>query len=112
MIERTSAPLILAVRLLSFEANEQLRELSRLEHPVGIDELALQFDDQAILVDQLVAAGQVSEEQQAIVRQIDELLRDMSGEVNAALWTPDSLRTSPLWANVRQLAKAFLDLTS
>jgi hypothetical protein len=47
----TSTALIRVVRSLSQDAEEQLHELRRLSCPDVVDELALQFHDQAVLVD-------------------------------------------------------------
>jgi hypothetical protein len=104
----TSAALLRAVRCLSQDADEQLEELRRLGCPEVVDELALQFHDQAILGEQLLSSGEITEEELGLVRRIDKLLDGMSGEANAALWTPAALRTSPLWTQVRALASEFV----
>jgi hypothetical protein len=108
MTDLTSSALIRAVRSLSLDADEQLHELCRLGCPDVVDELALQFHDQAVLADQLFSSGQITEKELSLVRRIDELLVNMSGEVNAALWTPAALRSSPAWEQVRQLAREFI----
>ena len=108
MTKLSSTPLLRAVRWLSQEADEQLAELRRLGCPDVVDELALQFHDQAIMADQLHNLGGISREQLEVVRRIDKLLEDMSGEANAELWTVEALRTSPMWAQVRTLAREFL----
>jgi hypothetical protein len=110
MAQLTSSGLIRAVRCLSLEADEQLHELRRLGCSDVVDELALQFHDQAVLADQLFSSGQITEEELNLVRRIDKLLEEMSGEVNAALWTPAALRSSPLWAQVRLLAREFVGI--
>lgn len=110
MTNLTSTALRRAVRSLSNDADEQLAELRNLECPVGVDELALQFHDQAVLAKQLNELGEISDEEFETVRRIDRLLDRMSGEVNAQLWTTDALRTSPQWAQVRGLAQEFLRL--
>jgi hypothetical protein len=40
----------------------------------------------------------------------DRHLEEMSGEANAHLWTPEALRTSPEWIEVRRLAARLLDV--
>ncbi|WP_150105946.1 hypothetical protein [Rubinisphaera brasiliensis] len=106
----TSTALRRAVRSLSNDADEQLAELRDLGCAVGVDELALQFHDQALLAKQLNELGEINDEELETVRRIDSLLDRMSGEVNAHLWTGDALRTSPQWAQVRGLAQEFLTL--
>jgi hypothetical protein len=110
MAELTPTALVRAVRCLSQDADEQLHELHRLGCPDVVDELALQFHDQAILADQLFGSGQITEEELDLVKRIDKLLEDMSGEANAALWTPVALRTSPQWTQVRLLAREFVEM--
>jgi hypothetical protein len=107
MAELTSAALVRAVRCLSQDADEQLHELRRLGCSDVVDELALQFHDQAILADQLCSSEQITWEELDLVKRIDKMLEDMSGEANAALWTPLALRSSPLWVQVRLLAREF-----
>ena len=109
MHELIAAPLVKAVRALSLEADEQFYELRELGHRCGIDELALQLDDQIFRVDYLVSSGQISESQGALVKQIHALLGSISGASNAAFWRPESLRFSPVWRQVRLLANEFMD---
>lgn len=106
----TSTALRRAIQSLSNDADEQLAELRDLGCAVGVDELALQFHDQAVLAIQLNELGEIIDEELETVRRIDSLLDRMSGEVNAHLWTSDALRTSPQWAQVRGLAQQFLRL--
>lgn len=109
MPELTSAPLLRAARPLAKEADEQLLELHRLGCPDVIDELALQFHDQAVLADQLFDSGELTEEQYATVKRMDEMLTSMSGMENAPLWTPAGLRDSPQWNQVRLLATQLIN---
>ncbi len=111
MSQLTADPLIRAIRILSLSAEEQLRILYEWGIPDVIDELALQFDDFAILADQLFESGQLETKQLELVKEIDRLLADMSGEKNAALWTPEALRNSPLWEKIRLLSREFLSIT-
>ncbi|MCY2966645.1 MAG: hypothetical protein NT069_23960 [Planctomycetota bacterium] len=107
MMSLSSAALLRVVHWLSRGPDEQLAELRHLGCPDVIDELALQFYDQAVLADQLQSAGEITEEQLDVVRRIDEVLDAMSGEANADLWTAAALKTSPMWTRVRILASAF-----
>ena len=108
MTNLSSTALLRVVRCLSQDADEQLAELRRLGCSDVVDELALQFHDQAILADQLHSSGEITEEELDVVRRIDQLLDGMSGEANAELWTAAALRTSSLWEQVRTLAREFV----
>ena len=104
-----SEPLSEAIRCLALPAEEQLTFLSRLGCPGVIDELALQFHDQAVIADQLLEAGEITPGQLAVVKDVDEMLTGMSGQRNAALWTEDALKRSALWEDVRRRAAAFFN---
>ena len=98
-----------AVRVLALPAVDQLAVLSDLGCPGVIDELALQFHARAVLADQFQEAGEITPEQLAVVRGLDEALTGMSGRHTAALWTEDALHESALWERVRYRAKSFFD---
>ena len=96
-----------AVKSLSLPADEQLALLSGLGCPGVIDELALQFHDQAVTAEQLMQAGEIEYQQLLLVKEIDAILARMSGQENAALWTNDALKQSPLWEEIRRRANRF-----
>ena len=97
------------VKCLSLPAHEQLAVLSELGCPGVIDELALQFHDQAVIADQLLEQGEIEPKQLSIVKEIDTKLTNMSGQHNATVWTEDALKHSPFWLEIRQLATGFFD---
>lgn len=110
MTHLSPTALLRVLRCLSYDADEQLAELRELGCPDVVDELALQFHDQAILADQLHSSNEITEEELEVVRRIDKLLESMSGEANAELWTVSSLKTSPAWMQVRSVAREFVRL--
>jgi hypothetical protein len=72
-------------------------------HP---DELALQFDDAYLTLGtlQLADGVQFSEEAVRALNAIDAQLSAMSGRENRDLWTPEAIRSSGRWAQIRVLA--------
>jgi len=75
-------------------------------HPpttVQADELALDFDSWfRTCVSNY--ESELSATQVATLRALDEALDRMSGETNSDLWTPEALRTSTEWEDVRRRA--------
>lgn len=102
--------LIESAKLLSAEASQQLTALSSMGVPDVVDELALNFDDDVRLVDSMVADGELGRAAQAAAENLDRHLGNMSGEGNAHLWTPEALRTSSEWSEVRRLAAHLLEV--
>jgi uncharacterized protein YcaQ len=109
MIPLDSKLLAQSVELLGLAAEEQLKALTRLGFPENVDELALQFHDQAVIADQLSKIGKITARQLSIVKEIDRTLGEISGPKNAALWTPDALKESTIWEDVRRRAKSFFE---
>jgi hypothetical protein len=72
-----------------------------------IDELALDYDHW-FLTCLSNYESELSTAQLAALRVIDRTLDRMSGMGNSELWTPEALRTSTKWENVRRLAHAAL----
>jgi hypothetical protein len=101
------ALLIQSIKALSQSAEDQLMVLSALGCPGNVDEIALQFHDQAVIARQLMEAAQISPEQLLIVMEVDGLLDKISGKHNAALWTEDALNRSQDWDVIRCRAGAF-----
>lgn len=69
---------------------------------------ALEFDDGYRLVDQWVREGWVARASLATINALNEILDEMSGETNAALWTREALDQHAAWREVRRLALAVL----
>jgi len=102
--------------MLASEAEGQVRYLKslfgmhQLDPYFNVDELALEFDDVAVLAPQLVADKLVSPEAAGALQKLDEFLDGMSGLNHADLWTVSSLATAHEWAVVRTLAQDCLAL--
>jgi hypothetical protein len=102
--------LVESAMLLSASAEEQLQTLADMGIPEVVDELVLNFDDDVIVVDSMVKEGELDFEAKTAAAALNRHLEEMSGEANAHLWTPEALRTSPEWIEVRRLAARLLDV--
>ena len=89
---------------LAATADKQMDYLIRLGTYPLADELALEFHEGALMAPQLVKAGLLTEYQAGLVRDIDQMLDDISGAGNAPLWQADSLR-DPVWEEIRNAAR-------
>jgi hypothetical protein len=82
-----------------------------LGEPRYADELALELDAGFLLSRQFVDLGWLKPETRLIIAEIHAFLGERSGEVHESFWEMESLRNSPDWDHVRQLAlKALLTL--
>jgi hypothetical protein len=108
-----------ATARLAAPAEQQLAWLHALFLPLvrdgdtsgyGNDELALQFEDYAISIDHMLNAGELTSGQADALRTLDRILLSWSGKQHPEFWTRDALLTDPRWVDVRQRAKAALDL--
>lgn len=99
-----------ALSLLSASSEVQLKYLDDLGLPDVVDELALEFDDVAPAVGNLVEVRAITTNAADAVRRVDAQLAAMSGEQRSQLWTPQALRTAPEWDEVRRLADRALAL--
>jgi len=97
--------LLRAVARLALAPDDQREYLRRIGTGGSADELALELDEFAGMLDQLAEAGWIPPAQATLVRRIDGMLTKMSGRQNAALWEPSALSTAPEWTEVRALAK-------
>ncbi|MGH9961032.1 MAG: hypothetical protein ACREBC_28585, partial [Pyrinomonadaceae bacterium] len=102
--------LIDIIKLLAADAEEQLNYLAKIGVAGGIDELALEFEDVAILAQSKLNQGQINEIQYQKICDLNQKLIDMSGEENAVLWTEEALRESDDWKAVRRLARNCLEV--
>lgn len=75
-----------------------------------LDELALEFNDAFIFLNQFIEDRRVPEATAAAIAAVDKQLDAMSGEKNARLWTSEALATTPEWKEVRALAVRALAL--
>jgi hypothetical protein len=100
--------LLRAVARLALAPEVQRDYLRRSGVGGSADELALDLDDAARLLDELEGADWIEPERAAAVRRIDGMLNAMSGPPSAALWEPGALSAAPEWAEVRAAAQEFL----
>jgi len=98
--------LIVAISRLARPAESQIAYLEALGPGTMADELALELDDVAEAV--VAAPGLLSQQQQILVRSLDEQLREMSGAERAELWSQQAVRMSPAWSEVRTQARVAL----
>ena len=101
--------LITSLKVLSWEAIDQLRYLGTLGISGNIDELALEFDDVALLAKVKYESREFNEEQYKFVERLSTQLDEMSGIQNKQLWTEKALINTPQWKEVREHAKACLN---
>lgn len=97
-----------SLNALALPADEQLQHLKNLggaQVVLGIDELALEYSDLVLLLDQHRNDLGIGSELANDLRRLDELLDSMSGAQNAVLWSPVALRESCDWKRVRELAR-------
>jgi hypothetical protein len=118
-----------ALSVLASPANEQVQYLSSIGHfedepPPdsncvslyesqkydywNIDELSLQFSDIACARGDMKGNGEINDDQYNCISDLDEVLRQQSGEENAPFWTLIAMREDTRWEQVRQLAKECL----
>jgi hypothetical protein len=97
-----------AVSRLAAEPAAQRAYLASLGLSADVDELALEFNDVAAARDDMRALSELSADEHRAVAEIDRLLRHMSGEANAHLWTQGALVTSARWKEVRVRAQECL----
>ena len=102
--------LIEVVGRLAAPAEVQINYLD--QHGFGplADELALEFDDAALVVDQLHRDGTISETARLAIQALDRKLDSFSGEALEHLWTFEALRSAPEWKAVRGLARRCVSL--
>jgi hypothetical protein len=92
--------------LLAMPAGAQIAWLESLGlgAPLYADELALELESGVLLLPQLERAGWVTAEARHAVEALDAVLEEWSGPVHEDFWHLDSVRDSPEWARVRELA--------
>ena len=88
---------------LAAPAKDQIAHLDGLGVLPSIDELALEFDDAAAYVPELVARGQLAPADADRIASIDHLLAQMSDQEE--IWTTEALQAHPAWEEVRKLAR-------
>lgn len=100
--------LVEVVRLVASPPEVQLAALP--EWTCRGDEIALLFHEEMLTVRLLVESGAVSSQGLAVLKEIDRRFDEMSGELNAELWTDSAVRTRPEWQGTRVLAQEALSM--
>jgi hypothetical protein len=96
--------------ILAADAGDQLAHLAQMDVPVCIDELALDYDAIAAAAGDMLGKGELNSDQCACVTCLNTLLKQMSGKLNAHLWTAEGLYSAPEWTEVRRRARECLIL--
>ncbi|MEU6310736.1 hypothetical protein [Streptomyces sp. NPDC047014] len=98
--------LLAAVALLAAPAPDQLAWLEK--HAVPVDEIALNFDDAAVIAPQLGDEGWLAPEALADITRMNGLLDRLTADEGSTVWTGQGLRTHDHWKRIRQEAERFL----
>ena len=96
-----------ALATLAMPAVKQLERVGALG--VGIDELALEFDDVAPARSKLVADSELTQEQADAIGRVENQLRRITS-AGQRRWTEEAVRTGDDWSELRRLAAVALDL--
>ena len=95
------------LKVLSLSSCEQIRYLKEIGG-VSVDELALQFEDIAVLAAEKYDKGEISDDLFKLIGSLDEKLENMSGSDKEDLWTEKALASSNDWKIVREIAEMCL----
>lgn len=100
------AKCVRSVALLALPYDSQLAWLASLGlgDPEFVDELALELEDGVRLLQQFEDAGWLSREVRNVISELDAVLAERSGPNHENFWRLESLRDSPDWVHVRNLA--------
>lgn len=100
------AGLVRSVAVLALPYERQVTWLASLGlgDPEFVDELALELGDGVLLSRQFEEAGWISSQTRSVVVELDRLLTEHSGPAHEEFWRLESLRDSPDWVQVRDLA--------
>jgi hypothetical protein len=74
------------------------------------DELALDFDQWWKAFQECGATGRLTQEQAALMRELDQQIERMSEPEHESLWIDEALQGAPEWDRVRELARNLLVL--
>lgn len=95
-----------ALAALAMPSTAQLERVKALG--VGIDELALEFDDVARARGKLVLDGELSDGQALAVARVEAQLHSITA-AGGRRWTDEAVRAGEDWSKLRRLAQAALD---
>jgi hypothetical protein len=94
-----------SLQLLACNASDQLAHFLPPDFAFKADEMALDFDNWATSIH---TYWSLTEEQTALLSQLNAYLGSLSGEQNALFWSDEALVSDPCWEQVRTLARAAL----
>ncbi|MFI5542298.1 hypothetical protein ACIA6E_00835 [Streptomyces sp. NPDC051815] len=98
--------LLAAVALLAAPAPDQLAWLEK--HAVPVDEIALNFDDAAVLAPHLGDQGWLAPEALSDITRMNDLLDRLATDAGSTGWTTRELTTHEQWKRIRHEAERFL----
>ena len=98
----------LAVLALPAPAQISWLETSGLPDVHDSSELALDFSEGILLLDQFIDAGWIPGSADAPLRELDGSFADRSDGKHSAFWDVDSLSSDPDWERVRAMAQSAL----
>ncbi|WP_304454792.1 hypothetical protein [Nocardiopsis sp. YSL2] len=98
--------LVEALAVVAADASDQAGWTGR--HVVGVDEIALNFDDAFRMFERPIEQRQIDESSVCALREIDALFTSMSGTGNSIRWTESALSSDKGWIQVRRVARQVL----
>jgi hypothetical protein len=104
------ARLIRTVGVLAWSASDQMDYLRSVGLPEGVDELALELHDGALLMPQFLTLRWLPQEAAEAIAFLDQYLGSMSDPERSSEWTASALQSGKQWEYVRQLALQVLKL--
>jgi hypothetical protein len=102
--------LIKAVARLSLPAEAQLAYLRDLGVLPSIDELALELHDYSVLLPQFIEYGWITSDEGVAIQALADELAHLGDAAGTAVWTEESLATSPAWEEIRARSRSALVL--
>jgi hypothetical protein len=87
------ARLVRAVAVLALPASDQMDYLRSVGLPEGVDELALELHEGALLMPQFLALSWLPQAATEAIAGLDQYLGDMSGSGRASEWTNSMLQS-------------------
>lgn len=97
------------LELLSLPASDQVAWLKEIGTHPDASELAYMFEDALAAFFCALPDAEASDGKVQTLRVINQMLDEMSGPANAALWMADALASHPMWEKVREHARQCLN---
>lgn len=74
----------------------------------GNNELALEFDDIFPASEHMLACGEITEDEVASIRPLDQMLKRFCKQGDKAFWEREALFADPRWEDLRRCASAII----